>query len=666
MRIQKLRNNLQVLLLACMLSVSFTHVSMAQTVAKDSQILRDKRPSAKLSVKQLKHRIGILNRVVSNSKIHPKWRQRGLNMRAADKAELKKRSTVRKPRVQKPAKRQAGLQPQILRILRDKRPSSNLPDRQLKQRLTSLRSIINSGDVRTESLRRARAMYTADRTELRKRASVRTKTPQIPPQGRAKSASEAGRVLRDERPAYSLSTRQLKQRVESLQRIIAARQSQPKWHRRALTMRDTDVAELRSRSQGTTPPAVAAVLNDKHPARSLSTKALNRRIRALEGIANASNLDKRQRNMASRMRSRDLRELESRSRANRLPYPRHIDVLQDRRPAVRLTGKELQTRVRAIRAQLQQQDLPRDIRRQLARKLAADRTELRRRIKARRERQEGQGYQLAPPTRSDIALAEKAKRLLSDYRVSSELNKRQLRRRIRSNREVLKYVALTSKQHTALKAMLRLDRMEKRHRLLAARDRRQEKMRRLRSQGQLRFETNPDYANNYPRAPRGDITAAESDKFMIQRQLLRPETRTYNRRYSRAEIIRRPELTRQFAGIDVDTINFGFNEYWIREEEVDELERMAVTIEKILALRPYEVFQIEGHTDAVGSDAYNIGLSQQRAIAVKEALTKFFVISANNLVTVGLGERYLKIPTLEPESENRRVTIRRITPIVRR
>ena len=37
-------------------------------------------------------------------------------------------------------------------------------------------------------------------------------------------------------------------------------------------------------------------------------------------------------------------------------------------------------------------------------------------------------------------------------------------------------------------------------------------------------------------------------------------------------------------------------------------------------------------------------LSRQRAQAVKEALTTYYVIPAENLKTVGLGERYLKIP----------------------
>ena len=42
-----------------------------------------------------------------------------------------------------------------------------------------------------------------------------------------------------------------------------------------------------------------------------------------------------------------------------------------------------------------------------------------------------------------------------------------------------------------------------------------------------------------------------------------------------------------------------------------------------------------------------------------------FGVPPENLVTQGYGERFLKIRTDGPEQENRRVTIRRVTPLVR-
>jgi outer membrane protein OmpA-like peptidoglycan-associated protein len=87
-------------------------------------------------------------------------------------------------------------------------------------------------------------------------------------------------------------------------------------------------------------------------------------------------------------------------------------------------------------------------------------------------------------------------------------------------------------------------------------------------------------------------------------------------------------------------------------------------MERIIAGNPNEAFVIEGHTDLVGSADYNEALSWRRADAVRQALTEFFYIPEQNLEIVGYGEQYPRIPTEFEEPENRRVTIRRITPIL--
>jgi outer membrane protein OmpA-like peptidoglycan-associated protein len=102
----------------------------------------------------------------------------------------------------------------------------------------------------------------------------------------------------------------------------------------------------------------------------------------------------------------------------------------------------------------------------------------------------------------------------------------------------------------------------------------------------------------------------------------------------------------------------------MRDEQVGNLDGIASIIEKIVRKYPNEVFLIEGHTDAPGSAAYNTKLSKLRAESIKKALTSYFVIPAKNLRTVGLGERFLKIPTADAEPENRRVSIARITPLL--
>jgi len=156
----------------------------------------------------------------------------------------------------------------------------------------------------------------------------------------------------------------------------------------------------------------------------------------------------------------------------------------------------------------------------------------------------------------------------------------------------------------------------------------------------------------------------EIDDEELEDYLVAAPRRKVARRYTVEEIEEDPEVRTAMPSIEIDNIHFGFNESFVREEEVEKLDRIAEVIEKILAAHPGEVFMIAGHTDAVGSDAYNLNLSRERAVAVKKALTSYYVIPAKNLVTAGYGERYLKIPTADAEEENRRVSLQRVTPLV--
>jgi len=60
----------------------------------------------------------------------------------------------------------------------------------------------------------------------------------------------------------------------------------------------------------------------------------------------------------------------------------------------------------------------------------------------------------------------------------------------------------------------------------------------------------------------------------------------------------------------------------------------------------------------------NLSLSDRRAQSAAELLTQQFQVPAENLVTQGYGEQNLKVQTDGPSRENRRVTARRITPLL--
>jgi outer membrane protein OmpA-like peptidoglycan-associated protein len=143
-----------------------------------------------------------------------------------------------------------------------------------------------------------------------------------------------------------------------------------------------------------------------------------------------------------------------------------------------------------------------------------------------------------------------------------------------------------------------------------------------------------------------------------------PPVEQARRLYSVDEVKRSARLRDTVRRVDLDTITFATGSAEIARSEVEELEGIADAILRLLEENPSETFLIEGHTDAVGSDISNLGLSDARAESAASALTQVFGIPPENLVTQGYGERYLKVATDGPSRENRRVAIRRITPLV--
>ncbi|MFO1183742.1 MAG: OmpA family protein [Bauldia sp.] len=69
------------------------------------------------------------------------------------------------------------------------------------------------------------------------------------------------------------------------------------------------------------------------------------------------------------------------------------------------------------------------------------------------------------------------------------------------------------------------------------------------------------------------------------------------------------------------------------------------------------VYLVSGHTDITGPAAYNIELSQARAISVKRFLVENFRIDPSTLIAVGYGAEHLKNPANPAGGENRRVAV---------
>ena len=81
-------------------------------------------------------------------------------------------------------------------------------------------------------------------------------------------------------------------------------------------------------------------------------------------------------------------------------------------------------------------------------------------------------------------------------------------------------------------------------------------------------------------------------------------------------------------------INFGLNSAAIAADSISYLE----SVGQFLGKNPNLRLIIEGHTDARGSDEYNLALSKRRAKAVWEYLVNSYKIEPQRLAYVGKGK----------------------------
>jgi outer membrane protein OmpA-like peptidoglycan-associated protein len=102
-------------------------------------------------------------------------------------------------------------------------------------------------------------------------------------------------------------------------------------------------------------------------------------------------------------------------------------------------------------------------------------------------------------------------------------------------------------------------------------------------------------------------------------------------------------------------IYFDFDSAEVREQSTPGLQEITDALNKNSGWK----LAIEGHTDNLGGDPYNLDLSKRRAEAVKVILVTRYHIDAARLTTVGYGASRPKASndTLEGRAQNRRVEL---------
>ena len=103
---------------------------------------------------------------------------------------------------------------------------------------------------------------------------------------------------------------------------------------------------------------------------------------------------------------------------------------------------------------------------------------------------------------------------------------------------------------------------------------------------------------------------------------------------------------------------FDFDKDVVRAVNHGDAKRIADALNKYPAAKAV----LEGHTDSMGSDSYNMNLSQKRSASVKRYVVEKFNINASRISTVGYGESK---PVSTNDTDAGRQRNRRVVAIIK-
>ena len=158
----------------------------------------------------------------------------------------------------------------------------------------------------------------------------------------------------------------------------------------------------------------------------------------------------------------------------------------------------------------------------------------------------------------------------------------------------------------------------------------------------------PRVTRSLTTSPADTARAAEETRFVDS---LRNRT---SRSLSTDEREKLVSLVKTRPSIDLE-ITFDFNSATIGAKAMPQVTALGQALTS--ADLKGATFVVAGHTDGKGGDAYNQGLSERRADAVKRFLLEKHGIDASNLVTAGYGKAQLKNSSNPFSGENRRVQV---------
>jgi outer membrane protein OmpA-like peptidoglycan-associated protein len=171
--------------------------------------------------------------------------------------------------------------------------------------------------------------------------------------------------------------------------------------------------------------------------------------------------------------------------------------------------------------------------------------------------------------------------------------------------------------------------------------------------------------NQLPQVQQQDLVASNQSDEALRQALITQLRGTDQQRFSLRQVRDVDQVRALAPEIELDAVRFVTGSAAIQPEQARSLARIGTTLSNLIKDDPRTVILVEGHTDAVGDATYNLALSDRRAETVALALTEYFDVPPENMITQGYGESALKVQTDTAEPANRRAVVRNITGLLR-
>lgn len=113
-----------------------------------------------------------------------------------------------------------------------------------------------------------------------------------------------------------------------------------------------------------------------------------------------------------------------------------------------------------------------------------------------------------------------------------------------------------------------------------------------------------------------------------------------------------PEPTPEVVRVELD-VKFDFDRAQVKSESYADIQNLA----DFMRQYPQTSTTVEGHTDSIGTEAYNQRLSERRANAVRDVLVNQYGVESNRVSSVGYGESR---PVADNSTEQGRAVNRRV------